>query len=96
MCKFTDALPWTKVTGVFGKTEEPKKTGLSKTTSIIIGCAIGFLALVGLGFLLYKLFNRNRYENDLYDDLDYYYDDDVDLEDGEAVEVEAAEATPAE
>lgn len=68
-----------------------KKEDNKKTVTIVL-CCIGALVLVGVGlFVAYKLFFSKEDDYDLYDDLDYYYDDDDDEDDIDAYDEDDVE-----
>ena len=60
----------------------------NKKTVIIVLCCIGAFVLLGLGaYFAYRFFFAKEDDYDLYDELDFYYEDD----DEEGAEEEAAE-----
>ena len=59
----------------------------NKKTLIIVLCCIGALVLAGAGaYLVYRFFFAKEDEYDLYDELDFYYDDDEEAEEEKAEE----------
>ena len=72
-----------------------KKEENKKTVAIVL-CVIGGIVLLGAGaFIVYKLFFAKEDEYDLYDELDFYYEDDEEAEE-EAPEAEAETEAEAE
>ena len=62
----------------------------NKKTLIIVLCCIGVFVLLGVGaYLAYKFFFAKEDDYDLYDELDFYYEDDDEEGTEEAAEDEA-------
>ncbi len=64
--------------------KQQKKENCNKVVKILLFCAIGIVALAGIGYAVYKFFGKKTDDYDLYDDLDNYYeeDDECDVPDG--------------
>jgi len=57
---------------------EQKREKCRKTTKVLLIIFGSILAVAGLGYFLYKKFGNKTDDYDLYDDLDNYYEDDLD------------------
>lgn len=77
--KFEELVQLSKLNELLKK--EQKKEKCNKVVKILLFCAIGVVALAGIGFVIYKFFAKKTDDYDLYDDLDNYYveDDEQDV-----------------
>lgn len=67
-----------------------------RKTLIIVLCCLGGLVLIGAGaYLVYRFFFAREDDYDLYDELDFYYDDDEE-EAEEECECGCSDEAPAE
>ena len=69
--KFEEFVQLSKLNDLLKK--EQKKENCNKVVKVLLFCAIGVVALAGIGFVIYKLFAKKTDDYDLYDDLDNYY-----------------------
>lgn len=76
--KIEDLLQLSKVSEMINTKKNDEK--LVKTVKIVLICIGALTVLLGAGYLVYRLLNRCDDEYDLYDDLDNYYDDDLEEE----------------
>ena len=88
--KFEEFVQLSKLNDLLKK--EQKKEKCNKFVKVLLFCAIGAVALAGIGYVAYKLFAKKTDDYDLYDDLDNYYveDDGNDIV-GEITEKDFAE-----
>ncbi|MCQ2529909.1 MAG: hypothetical protein MJ086_01450 [Lachnospiraceae bacterium] len=77
--KFEEFVQLSKLNELLKK--EQKKEKCNKVVKVLLFCAIGVVALAGVGYAVYKLFGKKTDDYDLYDDLDNYYveDDEYDV-----------------
>lgn len=74
-----------------------KKEDTKKTIKIVVICLGAILLIAAAGYIVYKHFFAKDDEYDLYDELDFYYEDDEedDFEEFEETESAGTEADAA-
>ena len=79
--KIEDMLQLSKITDMIKTKQKDEK--FLKTLKIILICIGAVTLILGAAYVIYRLMNRYDDEYDLYDDLDNYYDDELEGADEE-------------
>ena len=82
--KLEEVLQLSKITDLIKEKKKDEKA--VRTLKIILICIGALTVVCAAAYVLYRIFNRYDDDYDLYDDLDNYYDDD--LEEAEEAEDE--------
>ena len=72
--KMDEVLQLSKI-GAYIK-EKSEDEQVKKTVKIILICVGALTIIAAAAYVVYRILNRYDDEYDLYDDLDYYYDED--------------------